>query len=80
MKFLNIGNHTIFTADGEMVFPGQSYEKDEIGDFEKRQIAEGDLEIEDDRSATKEIAEEINSKKKKVKKSIAEAEDGGEFK
>lgn len=66
---------------GSDYLPGEVIETDVLVDGLKRMVAEGRLEIEDDRKATKEVAEEIISKKKVKKQpaTLKEAEDGGEY-
>lgn len=66
---------------GEKYLPGDTFEVDEICDGLKRLIAEGKLTIEGDTKATKQIAQEIVSKKKrKEQKTIDEAQTGQEYK
>ncbi len=66
---------------GEKYLPGDTLEVDAICDGLKRLIAEGKLTIEGDTKATKQIAQEIVSKKKrKEPKTISEAESGNEYK
>ena len=66
---------------GEKYLPGDAFEVDAICDGLKRLIAEGKLTIEGDTKATKQIAHEIVSKKKrKEPKTISEAETGNEYK
>lgn len=66
---------------GEKYSPGDAFEVDAICDGLKRLIAEGKLTIEGDTKATKQIAQEIVSKKKrKEPKTISEAENGNEYK
>lgn len=66
---------------GERYLPGDTIEVDAICDGLKRLIAEGKLTIEGDTKATKQIAQEIVSKKKrKEPKTISEAETGNEYK
>ena len=66
---------------GEKYLPGDTLEVDEICDGLKRLIAEGKLTIEGDTKATKQIAQEVVSKKKrKEPKTISEAETGNEYK
>ena len=66
---------------GEKYLPGDTLEVDVICDGLKRLIAEGKLTIEGDAKATKQIAQEIVSKKKrKEPKTISEAETGNEYK
>lgn len=66
---------------GEKYLPGDTFEVDAICDGLKRLIAEGKLTIEGDAKATKQIAQEIVSKKKrKEPKTISEAETGNEYK
>lgn len=66
---------------GERYLPGDTFEVDVICDGLKRLIAEGKLTIEGDTKATKQIAHEIVSKKKrKEPKTISEAESGNEYK
>lgn len=66
---------------GAKYLPGETIEADELCDGLKRLIAEGKLTIEGDYKATKEVAQEINSKKKrKEPKTISEAETGNEYK
>ena len=81
IKLLNV-SASLIVFKGKMYLPGEVIEAEEISDSFKRLIAEGRLEVEDDRKATKAIAEEITSKKKvkKQPKTVDEAEDGGEYK
>lgn len=66
---------------GEKYLPGETIEADVLCDGLKRLIAEGKLTIEGDYKATKEVAQEINSKKKrKEPKTISEVESGNEYK
>ena len=66
---------------GEEYLPGDTFEVDAICDGLKRLIAEGKLTIEGDATATKQIAQEVVSKKKrKEPKTISEAESGNEYK
>lgn len=66
---------------GEKYLPGDTFEVDEICDGLKRLIADGKLTIDGDTKATKQIAHEIVSKKKrKEPKTISEAETGNEYK
>lgn len=66
---------------GEKYLPGDTIEADVLCDGLKRLIAEGKLTIEGDYKATKEVAQEINSKKKrKEPKTISEVESGNEYK
>lgn len=66
---------------GEKYFPGDTFDVDVICDGLKRLIAEGKLAIEGDTKATKQIAQEVVSKKKrKEPKTISEAETGNEYK
>lgn len=67
---------------GNDYLPGQIIEVDELNDGFKRLIAEGRLEVMEDRKATKKVIEEIESKKvkKKEPKTVDEAENGGEYK
>lgn len=78
IRLTNISVSIIFTPE-KMVLPGDFFDVEELHDSHKRLIAEGRLEVEESRAKTKEIAEEINSKKKgkKEAKSIPEAENGG---
>ena len=66
---------------GEKYLPGDTFDVDEICDGLNRLIAEGKLTLEGDTKATKKIAHEIVSKKKrKEPKTISEAESGNEYK
>lgn len=66
---------------GEKYLPGDTFEVDAICDGLKRLIAEGKLTIEGDDKATKQIAQEVVSKKKRREpKTISEAETGNEYK
>ncbi|UXQ90390.1 hypothetical protein [Escherichia phage TR2] len=66
---------------GAKYLPGDTIEASELCDGLKRLIAEGKLTIEGDYKATKEVAQEINSqKKRKEPKTISEAETGNEYK
>lgn len=66
---------------GEKYLPGDTLEADAICDGLKRLIAEGKLAVEGDTKKTKEIAQEVISKKKrKEPKTISEAETGKEYK
>lgn len=66
---------------GEKYLPGDIFEVDAICDGLKRLIAEGKLTIEGDAKATKQIAQEVVSKKKRREpKTISEAETGNEYK
>lgn len=66
---------------GEKYLPGDTIDADVLCDGLKRLIAEGKLTIEGDHKATKEVAQEINSKKKrKEPKTISEVESGNEYK
>ena len=65
----------------EKYLPGDTFEVDVICDGLKRLIAEGKLTIEGDAKTTKQIAQEVVSKKKrKEPKTISEAETGNEYK
>lgn len=71
----------LIVYNGEKYLPGDTFEVDAICDGLKRLIAEGKLTIEGDAKATKQIAQEIVSKKKrKEPKTISEAETGNEYK
>lgn len=66
---------------GEKYLPGDTIEANELCDGLKRLIAEGKLTIEGDAKTTKQIAQEVISKKKrKEPKTISEAEAGNEYK
>lgn len=66
---------------GEKYLPGDTFEVDVICDGLKRLIAEGKLIIDGDTKATKQIAQEVVSKKnRKEPKTISEAEKGLEYK
>lgn len=71
----------LIVYSGEKYLPGDTFEVDAICDGLKRLIAEGKLTIEGDAKATKQIAQEVVSKKKRREpKTISEAETGNEYK
>lgn len=81
IRLVNISASMVVFA-GERYLPGEVIETEVLHDGFKRLIAEGRLEVEDDRQATKAVAEEVSSKKKAKKepKTVDEAENGGEYK
>lgn len=81
IRLVNISASLVVFA-GERHLPGEVIETEVLHDGFKRLIAEGRLEVEDDRNTTKAVAEEVSSKKKAKKepKTVDEAENGGEYK
>lgn len=79
IRLTNVSASLIFTPE-KMVIPGDYFEVEELEDGHKRLVAEGRLEVNDSRTETKEVAQEILAKKKAKRqpKTVQEAEDGGE--